>query len=129
MSNLLSSSFWFKLRPGILLPASQKIFIGLLIALAVISIILFFVKKKNKKNLYTHFWESAYSFAIINFSIGLLLWFFNNETIPFLSARFWFLFWGVEMAVWAIFMIKNLTGIPKIREQIEKNKEFKKYIP
>lgn len=129
MQNLLSLNFWFKLRPGLMLPIWQKVFIAFLVVLAIAAVGLFLAKKKNKNKLYSRFLDGFYSFSLTNLAIGMIFWFFNYEMVPFLSARFWFLFWGAEMAVWAFFMIKALVAVPKIKEQMEKEKEFKKYIP
>lgn len=129
MQNLLSLNFWFKLRPGLMLPASQKIFFGLLIALAIAAAVSFFIKKREKGRLYGRLWNGLNSFSLTNLAIGLILLFFNYELVPFLSARFWFLIWAAEMAVWAVFIIKRFADIPKIKKQMEEEKEFKKYIP
>jgi len=61
--------------------------------------------------------------------ISLILLFFNHERISFFSARFWFLVWGIEMIIWLVFIIKKLKEIPKLREQLVKEKEYNKYIP
>ncbi len=110
-------------------PAYQKIFIGLIIVSTVLTLFFWFIKRKVKVNLYSRFWNGLYSFSLTNASVGLVIWFFNYEMVPFLSARFWFLIWGIEIVVWAVFLMKVLTRIPKIKEQVEKEKEFKKYIP
>lgn len=128
MSNLLSLSFWFNLRPDILMPIYQKIFIGFVIFLAICSLVSWLISSK-KRNLYTFFWRKIYSFSLINFFVGLILLFFSHELIPFLSARFWFLLWGLSMAVWLVFIFKTLAVIPKKKKQIEKEREYKKYIP
>ena len=65
----------------------------------------------------------------MNFFVGLILLFFSHELIPFLSARFWFLLWGLGIAVWLVFIFKALVAIPKKKKQIEKEREYKKYIP
>lgn len=128
MGNLLSLNFWFNLRPDILMPIYQKIFIGFVIFLAICSLVSWLISSK-KRNLYTFFWRKIYSFSLINFFVGLILLFFSHELIPFLSARFWFLLWGLSMAVWLVFIFKTLAVIPKKKKQIEKEREYKKYIP
>ena len=128
MSNLLSLNFWFNLRPDTLMPIYQKIFIGFVIFLAICSLVSWFISSK-KRNLYTFFWHKIYSFSLMNFFVGLILLFFSHELIPFLSARFWFLLWGLGIAVWLVFIFKALAAIPKKKKQIEKEREYKKYIP
>lgn len=111
------------------MPIYQKILLILVIILVVLAIILNFFKKRNQKGLYAQFWRMAYYFCFTNAFIFLLLLFFNYELVPFLSARFWYLLVGAEMAVWAFFILRTLDLIPKKKEQYEKEKEFKKYIP
>ncbi len=129
MKNLLSLKFWFNLRPELLLPIYQKFFLALVIVLAILSLALNFLMKRNKTGLYAQFWRRAYYFCFTNAFVFLLLSFFNYELVPFLSARFWYLLVGVEMAVWAFFILRTLYFVPKKKEQYEKEKEFKKYIP
>ncbi len=129
MKNLLSLKFWFNLRPELLLPIYQKFFLALVIVLAILSLALNFLMKRNKTGLYAQFWRRAYYFCFTNAFVFLLLSFFNYELVPFLSARFWYLLAGVEMAVWAFFILRTLYFVPKKKEQYEKEKEFKKYIP
>jgi amino acid transporter len=128
MNNLLDLKFWFDLRAGALTSGAQNLLIIFILILAIISVILYFFTKK-KKGLYHKTWKRLYSFSNSNLVPGVLLLFFTYETIPFLSARFWFLVWGAEMLAWLVFIIKNSLEIPKKRELIEKDKEFKKYIP
>ena len=128
MENLLSLKFWFDLRPESLLPGSQRIFVGVLFILVVCFLVFWFLKKK-KKGLYAPFFNSLYTFFAVNAFVGLIIWFLNYELIPFLSARFWFLLWGISMIVWLIFVFKDLKKIPARKKELEEEKEFKKYIP
>ncbi len=111
------------------MPIYQKFFLALVIVLAILSLALNFLMKRNKTGLYAQFWRRAYYFCFTNAFVFLLLSFFNYELVPFLSARFWYLLVGVEMAVWAFFILRTLYFVPKKKEQYEKEKEFKKYIP
>ncbi len=129
MSSLLSFQFWLNLKPPIMLPIFQKTFFASLAVLAAVAAILYFIKKRNEKNLYNNFWSSLYNFCLTNFIIGIIIYFFNFESAPFLSARFWFLIWGAEMVVWLFFIIRLFLKIPERKERLEKDKEFKKYIP
>jgi len=128
MGNLLSLKFWFDLRPDPMLSGSQKIFIGVVFIL-VISFLLFWFLKSKKKGLFAPFFNRLYLFSVVNAFMGLIIWFFNYELIPFLSARFWFLLWGISMIVWLVFIFKDLRKIPARKKQLEEEKEFKKYIP
>lgn len=127
--NLLKLSFWFNIRPIPLLPIYNKAFTGFVILLGVLFIASFFIKKAYKKSLYGKVLEDIYSFLFSNFGIGLILLFFNYEMIPLLSARFWFILWALEMGLWIYMIVRDAKKIPARKEQFDKEKEFKKYLP
>jgi len=127
MTNLLAWRFWFTLRPESLVASSQKIFIGLLITLALAAFIVALIKRKS--GIYRGFFNGLYNFCLSNALIGFILFFFNYEIIPFFSARFWLAVWAVTMIVWLFFIIKKLKAIPLQKEQSEQEKELKKYLP
>jgi len=129
MSNLLSLHFWFNLRPGAFLPATQNFFTTAVAVLFFLAIASSYLKKKDKKGIYRKVWHGLYYFSITNVFIGLVLLFFTYEMVPMLSARFWFLFWAVGMIIWLYFILRNLRTIPKRRAELELEKEYKKYIP
>ena len=127
--NLLQPSFWFNLKPIPLLPIYDKVFTGLVVLLGLLLITSFFIKKAYRKNIYGKVLEEAYSFMLTNFGIGLILLFFNYESVPLLSARFWFILWAIEMGIWIYLIIRDVKKIPARKEQFEKEKEYQKYIP
>lgn len=129
MGNFLTLNFWFSLRPGAFTSGSLKIVLGFIILLIILAVVSVIIKKRWGKGLYSAFWASLFSFSWANAFIGFLLTFFNYEMVPFLSSRFWFLLWGIGMAVWLGFIIKAMVKIPQRRALLEKEKEFKKYIP
>lgn len=127
--NLLSVNYWFNLRPGELAPGAQKLLIGMIILLAVLAIAFYILGRVKKGGLYAKIWKRAYTLAYANVIFSGLFLFFTYEMIPFLSARFWFILIGLEILIWLYFIIRNTLEIPKRKEEIEKEKEFKKYIP
>jgi len=127
MGNLLTFNYWVNLRPGNFTPIFQKYFIILISIFLLFYIISLLLKSKNK-NFYI-IWKKLSTLFITNFIIGLLLLFFNYEMVPFLSSRFWFLIWATTLIVWFYFIAKEFIKIPNIKQQLEKDKEFKKYIP
>ena len=129
MGNFLTWNFWFSLRPGAFAGSSLKIILGFIFLLIVLSIAGGIIKKRWAKSLYSSFWNSLYAFFLTNAIIGLMLTFFNYEMVPFLSARFWLLLWAVGMLVWLFFIYKIVIKIPGKKARLEKEKEFKKYIP
>ncbi|MBI2459490.1 MAG: hypothetical protein HYV53_02975 [Parcubacteria group bacterium] len=129
MGNFLTWNFWFSPRPGAFMASSLKVVLGFIIFLIIFSIVSGIIKKKWFKGLYAAFWSGLYGFFLTNAIIGLLLTFFNYEMVPFLSARFWFLLWAISMLIWLFFIYKLAAKIPEKRAQMEKEKQFKKYIP
>lgn len=129
MGNFLTLNFWFNLRPGAFLGSSLKIILGLVFLLIVLALAAGIAKKTQAKNLYAILWNNLYLFFLSNAIIGLILTFFNYEMVPFLSARFWFLLWVISMIVWLVFVCKIIVRIPRRKARLEREKEFKKYIP
>ena len=128
MHNFFSLKYWFDLRPEALANTGQRYFLSFIIVLLGLTITSGILKAKQK-SLYNKIWKKFNSFFLTNFIISLLLLFFTYEMVPFLSARFWFLLWGLSILVWIFFIGKEFIKIPKIKQEIEKEKEYKKYIP
>lgn len=129
IKNLLSLSYWFNLRPRLFTPLTLKVILAFILLLLIFTLTVAVVKKKWLKSLYSGFWNNLYYFFLTNFIVGMLLTFFNYEMVPFLSARFWFLFWGAGIIIWLIFIYKIIVKIPQKKMLLEKEKEFKKYLP
>lgn len=129
MGNFLNFDFWFSPRPGAFIPSSLKIMLGFIILLIIATIVSGAIKRRWAKSLYANFWASLNSFFLVNAIIGLFLIFFNYEMVPFLSARFWFLLWGAGILVWLFFIYKIIIKIPQKKARLEKEREFKKYVP
>lgn len=127
MTNLLTWSFWFTLRPESLVPSTQKLFIGLLIAFALVAFFIALIKRKS--GIYRGFFKSLYNFFLSNAIIGFIFFFFDYEIVPFFSARFWLAIWLVTMLVWLFFVVKKLKTIPLHKKVDEKEQELKKYLP
>jgi len=129
MGNFLTWNFWFSSRPGAFNSFSLKVVLGFILLLIIFSIVSGIIRKKWAKSLYSFFWNRLYTLFLSNAIIGLLLTFFNYEMVPFLSSRFWFLLWTVSMLIWLFFIYRAVIKVPEKRARLEKEKEFKKYIP
>lgn len=127
MTNLLTLNYWFNLRPEALTPMANRLFITFIILLVVLAFASIRAKKKNK--LYRGFLQKLYNFSFTNIIIGLIFMFFNYESLPFFSARFWLGLWAIGMIVWLVFILKGLKSIPQKKEELDKEKEFNKYLP
>lgn len=129
MNNLLSLSFWFNTRPGSLTPLFQNALLGFIAVLILLAIAIKVIKNRSKDKIYQKTWSSLFSFCLVNAFLGLLELFFIYELIPVLSSRFWFLLIAVEMGIWLFFIGKEFSAIPEKKNQIEKEKAYRKYIP
>lgn len=129
MHDFLNWRYWLNTRPGSLEPVSEKIFIGFLVLLFATSFLMFIFKKNYQKSSYRKTIEKIKTFALTNLIIGAFLAFFTYEIVPYLSMRILILLWIISMIVWAVFIARTFTIIPKIKEEKEREKEFKKYIP
>lgn len=127
MKNLLTLEYWFNLRPETLIPVAQKTFLGFIAALAVFALIASLIKKKS--GIYRGFVKRLHSFCLTNTVIGIILFFFNYEVVPFFSARFWLGLWALIMIIWMFFILKNLSKVPHAKKQLEQQSELKKYLP
>lgn len=129
MSKFISLNYWFNMRAGALENNAQTGFIVFLVILAVLFAACIFIIKTKRAGIYGKTVKKLQSFFVWNLTIGLVLLFFTYEMVPFLSSRFWFLLWLIGMIAWLYFIVGKLSDLPKRKEELEKEKEFKKYIP
>ena len=62
--------------------------------------------------------------------LGFILFFFSYQNIVLLSARFWFLAWGLGLIVWAVFILQYVVKVvPKERAAMSEKAEMDKYLP
>jgi hypothetical protein len=129
MNKFLTTDFWFNISAGELEPPFQKILIGVTIIFLILAIILVFLKKKNQNSFYYKTINSFHLFFIVNFVIGLFLFFFTYQGILFLSSRFWFLIWVLSMLLWLNSIRLITVKIPNIKENAKNKADYNKYIP
>jgi len=127
MQNLLTLKYWFTTNPEPLIPLALNLLLGFVILLVVLAIVFSLAKKRNK--LYKRVYQKLYDFSFTNVIIGIFFIFFHHEHVPFFSARFWLALWLIGMIVWLVFTLKGLKKIPERKKELEKTKEFNKYIP
>lgn len=129
MTNLLSLKYWFSIYPPNLSRAGVIIFAGIIVLFLILSLVNKVLILKRKEQLHRRFLRKLQSLFITNIIVLMFLFFLMYETIPFLSGRFWFLFWFLVNIVWLFFIFKFLKTIPKLIEEKKLNEEYKKYIP
>ena len=127
MKNLLTWKFWFNLRPEPMQNLPKYIIAGIIILLILLAVTTAF--KKKRKGAYQKTLIKLYNFSATNAFLGLLIIFFNYETAPFFSSRFWFGLWVLGMIIWLIFIIKAAKKIPARIQELKKEAQFKKYLP
>ena len=125
--NLFNPAFWFNQRPGLLIPFWRNSLIASLILFLILAIFAFLFKKKG--GLYSKLWERLFNLSSTSLFIGLALLFFNDQMIPVLSARFWYLLWAIGLIIWSYFIIRYATTLPNNKKDLEKKREFEKYLP
>lgn len=125
---LLSWSYWFNSRPA---PYTGWIQLVLIIfVLLLIAATVYTKLRANKKEVVYHrLWNKLFNFFLTNAILGVLLAFFNYQMVPILMAKAWFLVWGANMIVWLIFIIKFSKTLPLRKAKLDREKEFKKYLP
>lgn len=127
MNNLLSPVFWFNQRPGLLIPLWRNTLLASIAIFFILAVVAFLLKKRG--GVYARLWERIFSFSSANTFVVLLLFFFNSEMIPVLSSRFWYVLWVIGAVIWAFFIIKYALSLPIKKKEIEKQREFEKYLP
>lgn len=127
MKNLLTWQYWFSVNPAPLVSVGMLILVSLTAILLIAAFVLFFLKRHS--SFYRGIFKRLYNFSVANFLISLIILFFNYETIPFFSARFWIGLWVLSMLIWLYFILIKLKGIPAKKQAIAAEQEKKKYLP
>jgi len=127
--NFFNLSYWFSFQPPFVmgrlaLVLSWVVFIGALVAAIVLT------KISKTKNLPLARFLRHLRRPLIFFGVtSLIFLFFKSERIYLLGARFWFLLIVLGSIIWAIFLVdKFLKTYKQDLVQLEKEKEFKKYL-
>jgi len=127
-TNFLTLTYWFSATPGNMAPGAIKLFTLFLLGLFALAFIAY-LRGKRKQDVYYKGWDQIFNFAAINLAIGLLLFFFFYESVPYLSLRFSALLWFVIMIYWAYTITHAFKEVPAKLEKRKQEKEYKKYIP
>jgi hypothetical protein len=129
LATLFSFKFWFSLFPGYTSEVTLQTLGGVFLAALFLFIIFFFSKNKtqsiNKKVF------SNLSYLFLSFGLLGFVWlFFLYEEVYLLGARFWLLILILGHLVWLAKIVLYLKlRLPKEKEEQEKKKTFRKYLP
>ena len=129
--NPLSFSYWFNFRPEPYGGWLLYLMLAVSVLFLVSAVINFYSGKKrilpnktgSKKN------NKLSNFFIANTIVAWLLLFFNHEQVPMLMARFWYLLWWLLIIIWLIFLLRFWEKMSQKKLELQKQKEFKKYLP
>jgi hypothetical protein len=131
LKNLLSFKYWFNLTPEPFLSFTLNalyIFFGALLILGLAARVVAGRMKQNAvlKKSYEKFYHLLATMGVF----GLILLFFRQQQVVFLSAPFWLIIWLIVLLVWLAFVLRYvLVKAPKLREQMALKNELKKYLP
>lgn len=120
----------FSLRPEAMSSRAAGILSIFFVALIILGILSKLKTKKVKSGLDANAWLQLYHLFLTIGIIGMFYTFFASQGVILLGARFWILIIGIVALVWGGFIIKYLkVDLPQKKNVIQKQQNFKKYIP
>lgn len=130
MMNILTFDFWF--HSGAIMPQYALMLLLLFIILMAVGIGFGFKSSLNNKAIdgYTrNLYRKLMDMLVTMGGIGIILTFFYYEGAYIMSAKFWLGVWLIALLGWLIPIIKYYRSIAAKRDQRQKMKKFKKYLP
>lgn len=131
-SRILSLDYIFSLT---LPPFAQNIAIffyflfGLCLVLALASRFITHQQEKIKDIPLKKFWQKLTTFFVTLGILGLILLFFRQQQVYFLSMPLFLYGWFLGALIWLIFIIRwVMTKMKKMQEEREERKEREKYL-
>ncbi|MDO8490096.1 MAG: hypothetical protein Q7S47_01615 [bacterium] len=133
INRLFSLFYWLSLEPQVLSLRGTIIltsFFGFFILLKILGKMLYIRYKKDLSAPEKNFLAKIESMLLTMGFAGLAWVFFAYEGLPFLSARFWFLVWGVSFVIWGYLLLRTaLVQLPVQMAAIKEKERFNKYLP
>lgn len=125
----LNPSHLFSLRPP-LMTSRAVIILAVIFGLCIVTALVLKFVLKTTDSFKIKSQRKAVSMLGTMGILGYVYLFFAWQGAALLSARFWLLLWLAVLLVWAGFIIKYLKfEAPKKRAEIDKQRQFQKYIP
>jgi len=130
LKHFFNPSHLFNLRPQAM-EIKAIIILAVIFGLTIIAgIVAKIMSSKIKDGLKLKAYRRMYHLGLSMGIIGLVYLFFAWQGVTLLSARFLILIWFIVLVVWIGFIVKYLIkDVPKLRNNIEKQRNFEKYIP
>lgn len=120
----------FSLRPGAMQLRAiiiLAVVFGLFIIFGLVSKI---IEKKTNDGLKIKAWKRFWYLGITMGALGIVYLFFAWQGVVLLASRLWLIIWLIAVVVWVVFIFKYLfLEAPKLRKNIDKKRDFDKYIP
>ncbi len=128
---LFKLSFWLNRTPPPLGPGSARfLFLFFAIMLVVGAIVRMVATHRHEDKHVTEVFNKIGHLSVTMGFLGLIVFFFSAQEIPFLGARFWFLLWGVGFFAWIGFIVHYIVKVVPFERQHEKEQlEALKYLP
>jgi glucan phosphoethanolaminetransferase (alkaline phosphatase superfamily) len=123
-------SHFFSLRPQAMETRAiiiLAVIFAVFIALGVVTKIL---SKKTKDGLKLKGLRRLVSMFLTMGIIGFVYLFFAWQAATLLASRFWLIIWLFSFLLWLFFILKYLfSQAPKMRREIDRKRDFERYIP
>lgn len=133
INRFFSIFYWFSLEPQVLSLRGAIIlssFFTFFILLKILGKMLYFRYKKDLSTPEKKLVSKVESMLLTMGFAGLAWVFFSYEGLPILSARFWFLVWGVSFVIWGYLLLHYaLVQLPPQISAIKDKERFSKYLP
>lgn len=128
---LIQPSFWIKTNPTPLTTGGERvIFIVFAIFLVMGAIVRMVAGHRTDDRYVTETFNRLGRLGVTMGIIGLLLFFFTFEQIPFFSGHFWYLLWFIGLVIWLIRIGQYaLKIVPAERAAEVARQEKAKYLP
>jgi hypothetical protein len=128
---LVSLSFWFSYYATPFSPWVSKTILVVMAVLAFAAIVLLLWKSRIKDRVSRH---AAGRVAVCDLTAavsGMLLWFVTYESVPFLSARIFWVVWLATFVTWKYFIYRRLQKDQSDERMLQdpERAAYEKYLP
>lgn len=124
---LLQKSYLFEITP---VADGLYKYLAIIFAIFIFVSFILIIKSKNVDKIYKNLYSKIIGLLLFTGFLGLCLLFFRYEAIPYIGSRFIFLVSMTAMLIWAITIVwYRYMVLPKNIQELQKKKNFEKYLP